>query len=36
MCKSVVNRVSPPGSLEARVILELERLIDEWREEPFE
>ncbi len=32
-CKGVVNRVSPPGSVEARVILELERLIAEWRDE---
>jgi len=32
-CKDVVNRVSPPGSVEARVISELERLIAEWRDE---
>ena len=32
-CKGVVNRVSPPGSVEARVISELERLIAEWRDE---
>jgi hypothetical protein len=32
-CKGVVNRVSPPGSVEARVISELERLIADWREE---
>jgi hypothetical protein len=31
-CKDVVNRVSPPGSVEARVISELERLIAEWRD----
>ena len=34
VCKVVVNRVSPPRSLEARVILELERLIGEWRNRP--
>ena len=33
-CKVVVNRVSPPGSVEARVISELERLIGEWRNRP--
>ena len=32
-CKDVVNRVSPPESVEAKVIVELERLIDEWRDE---
>ena len=32
-CKDVVNRVSPPESVEARVIVELERLIDEWRDQ---
>jgi len=32
-CKDVINRVSPPESVEARVIVELERLIDEWRDE---
>lgn len=31
-CKDVVNRVSPPGSSEGRVMLELERLIEEWGE----
>ncbi len=31
-CKGVVNRVSPPGSVEARVISGLERLIAEWRD----
>ena len=31
-CKDVVNKVSPPESVEARVIVELERMIDEWRE----
>ena len=33
-CRVVVNRVSPPGSAEAGVILELERLIGEWRNMP--
>jgi hypothetical protein len=33
-CKVVVNRVSPPGSVEARVIVELEKLIGEWRNRP--
>lgn len=32
-CKCVVNRVSPPGSVETRVISELEQLIAEWRDE---
>lgn len=31
-CKDVVGRVSAPGSTEARVIEELERLIGTWRE----
>jgi hypothetical protein len=33
-CKVVVNRVSPPGSAEAKVISELEKLIGEWRNWP--
>ena len=31
-CKEIVGRVSSPGSTEARVIQELERLIRTWRE----
>jgi len=32
-CKGVIERVSPHSSVEARVVDELERMIDRWRDE---
>jgi len=32
-CKGVIERVSPRSSVEARVVDELERMIDRWRDE---